>query len=171
MTDNDLTALLAEVNFATPDKVEEKPRAVLLNEGSLTQKSHFSDDYNERGTETIPLSQYAINSNIMTNSLGTSPSISFEDKKKYKLLCVNNSESHCRAVLTQGSSFCTNVNCTIKHKNSERIPLVDNCLYVQKSSEKSRSTAFTEPNISTLGLNEEVLETWSQSLKTLKQWT
>ena len=64
-----------------------------------------------------------------------------------------------------------NKQCVTKHKNAEKVTIYENNLYPIKSVEKTRSTACLEPTISISGLDEDIVESWSRSLKTLKQWT
>ena len=71
----------------------------------------------------------------------------------------------------QGSSFCTNKNCNTKHRSAETVTILNKHLYVVKVGEKSISLAFIKPSISISGLDEEIVNLWSQSFKTLKQWS
>ena len=71
----------------------------------------------------------------------------------------------------QGSSFCMNKNCMTNHKNSKKVTILDGNLYIVKSSKKSRLTAFLEPSIAVPGLDQDMVDSWSRSLKTLKQWS
>ena len=193
MSNSDLTELLNEVNFSTPERAMEERDAtrenvisklaseidsekltkrVLISDNSLTRPDSYQP-FEQHENESISLSKYGVitdGANI-SGKEGTSPLISSEDKKKYKLLCVDVPDDFCRTVMGQGSCFCMNKQCVTKHKNAEKVTIYENNLYPIKSVEKTRSTAFLEPTISISGLDEDIVESWSRSLKTLKQWT
>ena len=207
MADSDLTDLLDEANFSTPERAlleeaTEKPenfglgsenernqgfsetrrnRRVLISDSSLTRPSELMETFKEKRVNTLPVTSYGIKDegesefhkgeNEFHDKLGTSPAKCFKDKKKYKLFCVDSSESLCRAVMGQGSNFCMNKNCVTKHKDSEKVTILDGNLYVVKSYKKSRSTAFLEPSISVAALDRDIIESWTQDIKTLKQWS
>ena len=193
MSNSDLTELLNEVNFSTPERAMEERDAtrenvisklasdidsekltkrVLISDNSLTRPDSYQP-FEQHENESIPLSKYEVitdGANI-SGKEGTSPSISSEDKKKYKLLCVDVPDDFCRTVMGQRSCFCMNKQCVTKHKNADKVTIYENNLYPIKSVEKTRSTAFLEPTISISGLDEDIVESWSRSLKTLEQWT
>ena len=199
MADSDLSDLQEEMNFSTPDRplLEEateslenfvlgsenernlgssqvgRNRRVLISDSSLTRNSGSMETFDERRIDTLPVSTYGLKDDDETefqDNLGTLPKKCFHDKKKYKLLCVESSKSLCGAVMGQGVNFCANKNCATNHKTSEKVTILDGNLYVIKSSEKSRSTAFVEPTIASASLDRDVIESWTKSVKTLKQW-
>ena len=197
MSDSDLATLLDEVKFATPERAldeyesaiddlsqkteNERPtkiaterKSVLISDSSLSRPADLFENFEKRDHETIPSSTYGIitdGSKDFPGKGGTSPLILSEDKKKYRLLCIENPKEYCCAVMGQGSSFCINKNCGIRHKNPEKVQPLKNGLYAIKSSEKSRSTAFLEPAVTISGLDQDIIDTWTGELKTLKQWS
>ena len=193
MSNSDLAALLDEVRFSTPErafddqdstealsmksdttKTGTERKSVILSDRSLTRPPELFENFDQRDNETIPSSTYGVitdGSKDFPGKGGTSPLISSEDKKKYRLLCIENPNKYCRAVMVQGSSFCVNKNCLTRHKNPEKVNVCENNLHVLKSSEKSRATAFLEPALKMTGIDQEIIDTWAIELKTLKQWS
>ena len=91
---------------------------------------------------------------------GTSSTSAYDDVRKYKLFRVDEPTYICGNVMGQGVTFCTNRNCNINHRGIETWKLSKDQLYVLKSTEKGRSTAFTSPTISSLDVDEKVVEKW-----------
>ena len=193
MSNSDLAALLDEVRFSTPErafddqdstealsmksdttKTGTERKSVILSDRSLTRPPELFENFDQRDNETIPSSTYGVitdGSKDFPGKGGTSPLISSEDKKKCRLLCIENPNEYCRAVMGQGSSFCVNKNCLTRHKNPEKVNVCENNLHVLKSSEKSRATAFLDPALKMTGIDQEIIDTWAIELKTLKQWS
>ena len=128
MADSDLSDLLDEVNFSTPERslLEEATdnrensvlnseserrqissqtgtsRRVLISDGLLTRGSGTLETFSEKRIETLPVMTYGEKGEGESEFLpksGTLPEIIFDDKKKYKLLCVESLERLCRAVM------------------------------------------------------------------------
>ena len=102
---------------------------------------------------------------------GTSSSVLMKDKKKYKLLCIDDPTKYCGIFMGQGSAFCINVNCSTTHKSSDKVNLSSGQLCVIKSKENKRLLAFIEPTISSDGIDEDLIDSWMGELKTLQEWT
>ena len=102
---------------------------------------------------------------------GTSSTSVYDDVRKYKLLHVDEPSYICGNAMGQGVTFCTNRNCNINHRGIETWKLIKGHLYVLKSTEKGRSTAFTLPTISSPDVDEEVVEKWLNMSQTLYGWS
>ena len=142
MSNSDLAALLDEVKFSTPEmtfddlesmvdklnsknenkqstKIATERKSALISDSSLTRPSELFENFDKRDNKTIPSYMYGVITDGPKDFPGkgsTSLLIASEDNKNYRLLSIENAKEYCCAVMGQGSSFCINKNCVIRHK-------------------------------------------------------
>ena len=91
--------------------------------------------------------------------------------KKYKLLLVDEPRLFCGTIMGQGVIFCTNLNCTIKHRSEDKWKVKAGDLYVEKQKGVTQSFGFINPKISTNNIDDAVVQRWLTMSQTLKSWT
>ena len=72
----------------------------------------------------------------------------------------------CGHIIGQGHAFCTNINCTVNHRQQRVCPIFPNEVYVQKTND----TAFIWPSIVTTSLTQDILNAWETETHTLEDW-
>ena len=93
------------------------------------------------------------------------------DQRKYKLFVVDNPNSICGTVMSQGTAFCTIKNCTTSHRSTVKLPLRQGQLYVQKISTVASALAFISPSGSSFSLSPTTLSEWLKTSETLEHWS
>ena len=87
--------------------------------------------------------------------------------KKYRIWVAPDSGDLCYQFIGQGSTFCIQSKCSIKHKNTERVSVPPGMAFVLKSP----ISAFREPSINVDVIGERLLAKWSGDLCTLDEWS
>ena len=131
MSDRELSDLLEDVEFSSPMRADED----CLEGGRLSPVSSvakrvlmateevksvmFSEAYNDDIIDPDFLEPSKPESSG-TTSIGTSDNLVKSDNKRYKLLLVDEPSEFCGTIMAQGVMLCTNLNCTIKHRSTDK---------------------------------------------------
>ena len=159
MITDDRTEVTTATNRATVNFPEDRIRTARVGFASAELRNDFKIDASQRKEELDDAS-----------STGTySSKISL---KRYKLFLLPKDIAQCSTVcgklIGQGTTFCTNQNCTVAHRSGGgKMALVPSDIYV---STGTNNRAFVEPSVSAKLLDNDVIEAWRGDSQTLEDW-
>jgi len=194
--DPDLEALKQEVDFNTPVRglteedvlggnlyihedsdednftkiTQSKKKSVSINDPSATTEATL-DNAKLKSDFTSLSDEFEEDNKSEASEPGEWPDIIKKDSKKYRLLCITDPKLMCGGVMGQGTTFCANYKCTIKHRTKEEINLKRGQLFVLKSCEKKKAVAFKSPTIDSERVEDSLVEQWLQMNHTLHSWS
>ena len=92
------------------------------------------------------------------------------DARKYKLFfvpsVVNELKSYCFKMIGEGTTACIKRNCTQLHRGAKMLMPLSGEAYVMKTKDR----IFVEPQANVNFVDSELVEEWSSSRKSLKDW-
>lgn len=80
---------------------------------------------------------------------------------------VKGFESLCQGIIGQGSVFCVRRSCEIKNHKLKRAKILPNHLYVLKPN----STAFVEPSVPRVKIDDDLFDELKEAKLSLSEWT
>ena len=143
MSNSDLNALLDEVHFSTPDhtSIQDQDESeiennrpstskmefglsqrVLMSDASLTKTSSVLDIFDEQKIPTVKFTSHNPDDNSVSTT-GTSSFVAPVDKKRYRLIQIDEPSIFCGVIMGQGITWCMNVDCKTKHRSEDKISL------------------------------------------------
>jgi len=188
MDDSELSSLMEEVEFKTPSRTNDnvlkkesfepnvkkdenargaQSKRVLIGDSSLSKMDNMNPIFEEATYDAYSAILNDSNSDEdVKKKSGTS-----KDNEKYKLFLVDDVELVCGRVMSQGVTFCINKLCKTNHRTEDLMDLQAGQMYVMKSSEKGRSTAFVSPSLLSNNIDSNVVGQWLGMSQTLHAWT